>query len=469
MKTTEIKVKSRFRKDNGQLDGLMASIKEFGQLQPVLIDKENNLISGFRRLESCRRLEIDIDVRVVDFDNPKRIEFEDNIHNKLYTEREIFEISQHFTKTQSRKPGPKANNSVTNDNAIKPIEKVAEFVNKSVPHISKINKIYKSGYEGVKEKLDNGDASVNKAYSEVLKLDKLTAGLEGEAKGMSKAEVEPIPYGDGIHYIPEPYKGTKMYTSIINDGDEFPTLTSQNTWFHENLKEFSLREYASVQDFPDSFNFVGSNGAIRQQIGNAVSQKMAAYISQHLKGKTCGDLFSGCGGFSLGVESNDIKTIWAVEWDVNAAKSFKMNFPDTEMLHENIVELNPDKLANVDIIIGGPPCQGFSLAGLGLIDDPRNQLYKEFIRIIKAKMPVEFIMENVPKILTTKNKKTCNANSNSEDIKTQIIHDFEDIGYDVEVKEVFGPDIGMRQKRKRAFFIGTLRPDADSQEMAIAA
>lgn len=277
LNTVDIKIKTRFRRENGDLEGLMASIKEFGQLQPVLIDKENSLIAGFRRLESCKRLGIDINAIVIDIDDPKRIEVEDNLHNKLFTPREKFEISQHFTETESRKPGPKDDNSVTNENGIRPIEKVADFINSSVSNISKINKIYKSDYEGVKEKLDKEIISVHKAYQEVVKLDKLNAELEGSANGLTKSEVEPYPYSEGIFYLPEPYTGPKMYTQIITDEDEFPTLTSQNKWFHENLKEFSLREYARVQDFQDNFNFVGSISSIRKQIGNAVSPKMAAH------------------------------------------------------------------------------------------------------------------------------------------------------------------------------------------------
>ena len=248
-------------------------------------------------------------------------------------------------------------------------------------------------------------------------------------------------YGINMYMKSNVFKDSKFDEYVFMDYDKFPTLTTQSKFFHKNLKEFSLREYANVQDFPEDFKFIGSPLSIRKQIGNAVDPVMGKYISSKLKGNTVGELFAGCGGFASGIHMNNKKILWAVEWDENAVLTYKINFPNTDVYQINIRHFSPDELDKVDIIIGGPPCQGFSVAKgyTSFKDDPRNELYKEFLRFVSALKPGEFIMENVPQI---------------QDIKEQIIFDFKNIGYDVKTELVYGNKIGMKQDRKRFFFKG---------------
>jgi len=251
-------------------------------------------------------------------------------------------------------------------------------------------------------------------------------------------------YGANMFMKSNTFKDSKFDEYVFTDYTKFPTLTTQSKFFHENLREFSLREYANVQDFPADFKFIGSSLSIRKQIGNAVDPIMGEYVSNHLKGKTVGELFAGCGGFATGIHNNKKDILWAIEWDENAALTYKINFPDTNVYQINIRHFDPDELERVDIIIGGPPCQGFSIAKgyTSFKDDPRNELYKEFLRFVSALKPDEFIMENVPQI---------------QDIKKQIISDFENIGYKIETELVYGNKIGMKQDRKRFFFKGRLK------------
>ena len=139
---------------------------------------------------------------------------------------------------------------------------------------------------------------------------------------------------------------------------------------------------------------------------------------------------------------NGISSKWAIEWETHAAQSFKLNHPDARVVNTNIKALNPADFESVDIIIGGPPCQGFSTAGNRFKDDPRNELYKEFLRFVETLHPGEFVMENVPQIA---------------EVKDDIIADFDKAGYDVTFTIVYGPDIKMKQMRKRAFFSGCKR------------
>lgn len=251
------------------------------------------------------------------------------------------------------------------------------------------------------------------------------------------------PYGDGFYYKGIPFNDSRFDDHIIEDETRLPTLTTYGRFFHkETMLEWSFREYARAQTFPDSHKFVGTYQTIKKQIGNAVAPQMGAYVTSRLKGTTIGDLFAGCGGFTRGAHQNGLISRWAVEWEELPALAYKLNFQDTTVYQTNIKSLNPDDFEPVDIIIGGPPCQGFSVAGLRFKDDPRNELYKEFLRFVDALKPMEFVMENVPQI---------------QEIKTQVIDDFESIGYEVETMLVCGEDIGMAQNRKRFFFIGKKR------------
>jgi DNA (cytosine-5)-methyltransferase 1 len=167
------------------------------------------------------------------------------------------------------------------------------------------------------------------------------------------------------------------------------------------------------------------------------------------------DLFSGCGGMSSGFNKAGFKTLSAVEIDPEISNTFKKNHPTAEVFNQDIKEIiSTDLLAgkkSVDVIVGGPPCQGFSMAGKRIrnhgefLDDHRNQLFKEFYRVVKDLRPKFFIMENVPGILSMKEGA----------IKDTIFDLYREIGYSTSVKILLAADYGVPQLRKRAFFIGT--------------
>ncbi len=286
----------------------------------------------------------------------------------------------------------------------------------------------------IKEK--NKEITENEILNFAKSLKKENTIINNEIKEIKISE-----YGENIFFESGEYGIDRWDDYIIKDNDNWPTITTLSRFFHDDMTEYSLREYARVQTFPDYFKFCGNYSTIKKQIGNAVAPQMGKYISEKLKGKTYGDLFSGCGGFSMGLKMNNKKGLWAVEWNKDAAKTYKINFKDHFMSNENIKFINPKDLNKVDIIIGGPPCQGFSFAGLRFKDDPRNELYKEFLRFVEVLKPKEFIMENVAQIY---------------EIKDQIINDFKSIKYNVEIEIVEGENIEMRQNRKRCFFKGVL-------------
>ena len=114
--------------------------------------------------------------------------------------------------------------------------------------------------------------------------------------------------------------------------------------------------------------------------------------------------FAGCGGSSLGYSMAGYKELLAVEWDNNAVETFRLNFPDIPIYHGDISKLSVDECISVtgikpgelDILDGSPPCQGFSTAGKRNIDDSRNQLYREYIRLLKGLRPKIFVWKMLP-------------------------------------------------------------------------
>lgn|SRR5574344_1535941 len=165
------------------------------------------------------------------------------------------------------------------------------------------------------------------------------------------------------------------------------------------------------------------------------------------------DLFSGCGGMSLGFKMAGFKSLLASDIDVNCELTFKKNFPQTPFLCKDITTITKEEIdilldnKTPDIIIGGPPCQGFSLANKKrnkLDDDPRNKLFYHFVKFIKWYQPKAFVMENVKGILSMKK---------GEVIKT-IIEEFSQCGYVVDYKILCAKDYGVPQTRERVILIG---------------
>lgn len=169
------------------------------------------------------------------------------------------------------------------------------------------------------------------------------------------------------------------------------------------------------------------------------------------------DLFAGCGGLSTGFELAGFNIPLAVEKDDWASETYKANHVGTKVITEDITQvldldsLLPDKNIEIDGIIGGPPCQGFSLSGNRDKKDPRNSLFMEFVRFVKHFNPRFFVMENVTGILSMETK-------SGELVKNVILDEYDKAGYNVEIFILNAAEFGVPQSRMRVFFIG-LRKD----------
>ena len=161
------------------------------------------------------------------------------------------------------------------------------------------------------------------------------------------------------------------------------------------------------------------------------------------------DLFSGAGGLTQGfVDKYDV--LFGVEHDKDAAKTYSANF-NHPMLNTDICSLDADALVaeygKADVVIGGPPCQGFSMAGKRDNKDPRNSLFMEYLKFVKAFEPTYFVLENVPGILTMKT-------SSGEFVKDILISEVSKLGYSLKYQKLYAPDYGVPQKRRRVIFLG---------------
>ncbi len=162
------------------------------------------------------------------------------------------------------------------------------------------------------------------------------------------------------------------------------------------------------------------------------------------------DLFCGAGGLSLGFKLAGFEIIGGVEWDRAAMETHKKNFKtkfefcgDIRQISDKTIE---EEIKDVDVIIGGPPCQGFSAANRHEKeeDDPRNKLFFEYLRFVKKLKPKAFVIENVRQILTKDNGYA----------KNRILDITEELGYNVKVEVLLASDYGVPQDRRRAVFVG---------------
>ena len=160
------------------------------------------------------------------------------------------------------------------------------------------------------------------------------------------------------------------------------------------------------------------------------------------------DLFSGAGGKTLGLKQAGFSTLESVEINPFASATYRRNFPECKHFEGDIHDFNPDGLCSdaseIHLVVGGPPCQGFSVAGKRDPNDPRNRLFNEFVRVVSQVRPWYVIMENVPGILTMKNGQ----------VKQAIFDAFSKIGYpNMSVSVLETAAYGVPQIRPRAIFI----------------
>lgn len=160
------------------------------------------------------------------------------------------------------------------------------------------------------------------------------------------------------------------------------------------------------------------------------------------------DLFCGAGGLSWGFERAGFEVHWGLDNWKPAVNTFKANHPKAKVYEVDITKVSDSQLRDwfkgIHILVGGPPCQGFSTAGKRALDDPRNKLVKEFLRVVKVLLPEAFVIENVEGF----------TNFNKGTLVLELTEKFEKLNYNLTYGILDAINYGVPQRRKRFFLIG---------------
>lgn len=172
--------------------------------------------------------------------------------------------------------------------------------------------------------------------------------------------------------------------------------------------------------------------------------KTIEYLQRYkMREFTAVSLFCGAGGLDMGFDRAGYKTIWANDFDNDACKTHR-NWSKANVVCGDISKVDYSAIPVSDVMLGGFPCQGFSLSGPRKIDDSRNVLYKHYVKLVRQNKPKAFIGENVKGLLTMGNGQIIDA----------IIADFAECGYDVYYKLMNAKNFGVPQDRERVIIVG---------------
>lgn len=182
---------------------------------------------------------------------------------------------------------------------------------------------------------------------------------------------------------------------------------------------------------------------------------------KELKNNKLISLFSGAGGMDIGFEMAGFETAVAVEYDISCCETLKRNRPKMSVIHGDINQITTAEILKAGglkpteaaVVIGGPPCQSFSLAGKRMgMNDPRGKLVLEFIRVVKESLPSVFVMENVRGMVNWQDGKAIEAIMN--EISEPIFFEGKEYIYKVNKAILNAVDYGVPQNRERVFIVG---------------
>ena len=287
--------------------------------------------------------------------------------------------------------------------------------------------------------------------------------------------IQAVPEGGNWQYIPaRVIKKSARLTQINKSGGRttyygrlmgnLPSYTI-NTYFNrpgngtfihpKQDRLISMREAARLQSFPDRFRFLGSRSSRYKQIGNAVPPLLARAVAKLLKPGKVVDVFSGAGGLSEGFVQAGHEVILATDSNSNMCDTYAYNHPTTKVVQANmhlqspsleIIEEIERALAGkqLDVLIGGPPCQGFSTAGNRDASDSRNSLVFRMLDLVGSLQPDAVVIENVLGLRRMQNGAVLDAITSFLELEE----------YSVVVLILKAEEFAVPQRRRRLFVIG---------------
>lgn len=196
-----------------------------------------------------------------------------------------------------------------------------------------------------------------------------------------------------------------------------------------------------------------AGSSFRSSYGDYLSERWREHrAARETDAPTVISTFAGCGGSSLGYSMAGYRELLMVEWDANAVATFRHNLPDVPVYQGDIAELSVQEVleqtgldvGELDVLDGSPPCQGFSTAGKRVLDDSRNQLFREYVRLIRGLQPKVLVMENVSGMVKGKMKL----------VFVEILAELKTAGYRVRACLLNAAYFHVPQTRQRMIFIG---------------
>lgn len=219
----------------------------------------------------------------------------------------------------------------------------------------------------------------------------------------------------------------------------------------------TIREAARLQSFPDAYKFAGPMRSRFVQVGNAVPPLLACQLAAMFERGSVVDLFSGCGGMSLGFELAGFELVAVADIDQHSNETFAKNHPDRDApIDLDLSDHGEHRVAmkeitrrvgssGVDVLVGGPPCQGFSTAGNCKPDDPRNRLVFSFVAAVAELRPRALMMENVAALLFRR----------GIHVLRSVVTELAALGYETSLGIAHAEGYGVPQLRRRLFLTAT--------------
>lgn len=236
----------------------------------------------------------------------------------------------------------------------------------------------------------------------------------------------------------------KVIESLLSDEQRVAALVGRR-------KRYRNHEYKNSVTREDRSSLCAQS--VENRAYTRLLRKLEDERGQKLNGLSALSLFSGCGGFSLGFSWAGFAVKGFVELESGLRKIYRENFPDAVECGSNITEVTSSQLSTlekqigeIDVIIGGPPCQGFSLSGKRDVNDPRNTLFKHYLRFVDQFRPKVAILENVRLLTSMKNE-------HGGYVRDDILAEFAAHGYKVKFFEVNAKNYGVPQHRDRVLFV----------------
>jgi DNA (cytosine-5)-methyltransferase 1 len=280
-------------------------------------------------------------------------------------------------------------------------------------------------------------------------------------------------FGYHLHVGSKPMR-TITKEALLNNHNLIP--------WGKTARHLSTEELLHIGSFPHNFSLAGNYEDAFNRIGNSVPPMLMFHIASHIYQTFLNPLdtqevhsmpldfidrdinppgpykfhvvstFAGIGGSSLGYKWAGGKVVAAVEWDDNAVAGYRLNHQGTPVIHRDIAKVTVEELlvltglqpGELDILDGSPPCQGLSTAGKRQFDDPRNSLFKEYVRLLRGLQPKVFVMENVSGMVK----------GNMKHIFALIMRELKASGYQVKCQLMNAMYFGVPQSRERVIFIG---------------